>query len=158
MATTQIAVVDLRTGESKRLIRGSHPQHMSTGHLVYSVAGTLRAIGFDLKKRETRGQSALVLDGVAATRVGIAQAAVSANGSLVYIPGRGGARRTIVSLDRSGNARPLPNLPSDIYRQVRVSPDGSRQRLDDVVAPVQPVRPVGAGAVDVRARRPQRAA
>src|SRR5688572_21479633 len=35
----------------------------------------------------------------------------------------GGARRTVASIDRNGTVTPLPNLPSEIYRQVRVSPD-----------------------------------
>jgi serine/threonine-protein kinase len=123
---TQIAVVDLRTGVVKRLIAGSHPYYASTGHLVYTVGGTLRAIAFDLQRRETRGPSALVLDGVANTRVGVAQASLSSNGTLVYVPGPSGARRTIVSMDRNGNVKPLPNLPTGIYRQLRVSPDGTR--------------------------------
>ncbi len=121
-----IALLDLRTLESKRLIPGSHPQYVSTGHIVYTVNGTLRAIRFDPDAREVRGQSERVLDGVATTRVGVAQAAISGNGSLVYVPGAAGARRTIVSLDRQGNATPLPNLPGEVYRQVRVSPDGTR--------------------------------
>ena len=61
------------------------------------------------------------------TRTGGVEAAVAPNGTLVYIPGTGGARRTIVSVDGSGRASPLPGLQPDIYRQLRVSPD--RRRL-----------------------------
>jgi|SoiMethySBSTD1v2_1073268.scaffolds.fasta_scaffold02328_7 protein kinase-like protein/WD40 repeat protein len=123
---TQIAVLDLRTGVSKRLIPGSDPHYVSSGHLVYTAGGALRAIGFNLQRRETYGQSALVLDGVATTRVGVAQAALSRDGSLVYIPGSVGARRTIVFINRDGKETPLPNLPPANYRQVRVSPDRTR--------------------------------
>ena len=46
---TDIAVLDLRTGRSKVLIRGgSHAQYARSGHLVYGVSGTLRAVAFDL--------------------------------------------------------------------------------------------------------------
>jgi serine/threonine-protein kinase len=55
----------------------------------------------------------------------------AANGSLVYIPGvaGGGSRQTVVSVDRQGRASPLPGLPLDSYRDVRVSPDGARLAL-----------------------------
>ena len=49
----QIAVLDLQTGTSKVLIRGgSHAHYVPTGHLVYGVTGTLRAVAFDLGRLE----------------------------------------------------------------------------------------------------------
>ena len=62
---------------------------------------------------------------------------MAANGSLVYVPGGagGGGQQTVVSVDRQGRASPLPGLPLDSYRDVRVSPDGARLALatqDDV--------------------------
>ena len=62
---------------------------------------------------------------------------MAANGSLVYVPGGagGGGQQTVVSVDRQGRASPLPGLPLDAYRDVRVSPDGARLALatqDDV--------------------------
>jgi eukaryotic-like serine/threonine-protein kinase len=124
---TRVAVLDLQTGSSKVLIRGgSHAHYLPTGHLVYGIGGTLRAVGFDLSRLELTGTSAPVVDGVAMTRTGGVEAAVAPNGTLVYIPGTGGARRTIVSVDGSGRASPLPGLQPDIYRQLRVSPDGRR--------------------------------
>jgi serine/threonine-protein kinase len=128
----QIAVLDLRTRSSKVLIRGgSHAQYVATGHLIYGVAGTLRAVPFDLGRLEVVGTPVLVLDGVVTTVQGVANAAVAANGSLVYVPGRaaGASPRTVVSVDRQGRASPLPGLPPDSYRDVRVSPDGARLAL-----------------------------
>jgi Tol biopolymer transport system component len=124
----QIAVLDLRTGTSKVLIRGgSHAHYLPTGHLVYGVTGTLRAVAFDLARREVTGTPAPVLDGVVTTRPGAADVAVAASGSLVYVSGvaGGGGRQTVVSVDRQGRASPLPGLPLDAYRTVRVSPDGA---------------------------------
>ena len=84
----QIAVLDLQTGTSKVLIRGgSHAHYVPTGHLVYGVAGTLRAVAFDLGRLEVVGTPAPVLEGVVTTRQGAADVAVAANGSLVYVPG-----------------------------------------------------------------------
>jgi eukaryotic-like serine/threonine-protein kinase len=133
----QIAVLDLQTGTSKVLIRdGSHAHYVSTGHLVYGVTGTLRAVAFDLGRLQVVGTPAPVLEGVVTTGLGptglgTADAAVAANGSLVYVPGRaGGARQqTVVSVNREGQAAPLPGLPPDSYRDVRVSPDGGRLAL-----------------------------
>ena len=71
-----------------------------------------------------------VLDGVVTTFLGAADAAVAANGSLVYVPGAAGeGRQTVVSVDRLGRPSPLPGLPLDRYRDVRVSPEGQRLAL-----------------------------
>jgi eukaryotic-like serine/threonine-protein kinase len=134
----QIAVLDLRTGTSKVLVRGgSHAHYVPTGHLVYGVAGTLRAVAFDIGRLEVVGTSKPVLEGVVTTARGSADVALAANGSLVYVPGRagGGGQQTVVSVDRQGRASPLPGLPLDSYRDVRVSPDEARLALatqDDV--------------------------
>ena len=128
----QVAVLDLQTGTSKVLIRGgSHAHYVPTGHLVYGVAGTLRAVPFDLERLELTGTPAPVLEGVWTTPLGAANFAVAANGSLVYVAGlaRAASRNTIVSVDRQGRVSPLPGLPPDLYRDVRVSPDGARLAL-----------------------------
>jgi serine/threonine-protein kinase len=135
----QIAVLDLRTGSTKVLINGgSHAHYVPTGHLVYGVGGTLRAVAFDLARLEViPGTPAPVLDGVTMSDLGAVDVAVAANGSLVYVSGAAGdgGRQTVVSVDRQGRASPLPGLPLDAYRHVRVSPDGTRLALatrDDV--------------------------
>ena len=128
----QVAVLDLRTGMSKVLIRGGSDAHyVPTGHLVYAVAGTLRAVAFDLGRLEVVGTPVPVLEGVMTTVLGAAGIAVAANGSLVYIPGGagGGGQQTVVSVDRQGRPTPLPGIPLDSYRDVRVSPDGARLAL-----------------------------
>jgi serine/threonine-protein kinase len=129
IANAQIAVLDLRTGTSKVLIRGgSHAHYVPTGHLVYGVAGTLRAVAFDLGRLEAAGTPTLVVDGVMTSPSGAIEAAISANGSLVYLPGGAGIgeQLAVVSVDRQGHASPLQGLPLDSYRDVRVSPDGAR--------------------------------
>ena len=87
-------------------------------------------MAFDLGRLEVVGTPVTVLEGVVTTPTGAADVAVAANGSLVYLPGRGGlGQQTVVSVDRQGRASPLPGLPLDSYRDVRVSPDGARLAL-----------------------------
>ena len=136
--TAQVAVLDLRTGTSKVLIRGgSHAHYVPSGHLVYGVAGTLRAVAFDLGRLEVVGTPASVLEGVVTTALGAAAVSVSANGSLVYVPGEaiGGSQRAVVAVDRQGGTSPLMGLALDAYRSLKVSRDGARLALatdDDV--------------------------
>ena len=136
--TAQVAVLDLRTRTSKVLFRGgTHARYVPSGHLVYGVTGALRAVAFDLGRLEVVGTPAPVLEGVVTTLLPAADVAVSANGSLVYVPGgpTGGGQRTVVAVDRQGRTTPLPGLPLDAYQAVKVSPDGKRLALateDDV--------------------------
>ena len=59
------------------------------GHLVYLQQGTLFAVRFDRDRLETVGQAVPALEGIAASTAGPggAQLAVSAEGTLVYVPG-----------------------------------------------------------------------
>ena len=127
----QIAVLDLRTGTYKTLLRGSHAYYVPTGHLVYGFAGTLRAAPFALPSLEVEGASAPVREGVTTTFLGAVDAVVAANGSLAYVPGGAGTggRQTVVSVDREGRPSLLPGIALDSYRDVRVSPDGKRLAL-----------------------------
>ena len=122
----KIAVLDLQTRTWKVLIDGgSAARYVPTGHLVYGVTGTLRAVAFDLERLAVVGTPVPVLDGLEAADVVFA-----ANGSLVYIPGRDPAsQNTVVWVDRLRHVSPLPNIPLDQYRDVRVSPDGGRLAL-----------------------------
>ena len=83
----ELAVLDLRTGTQKVLLRGgSHAHYVPSGHIVYAVAGTLRAVGFDLDQLEVRGTPVPVLPQLVTTAAGAADFEVSANGTLVYVP------------------------------------------------------------------------
>src|SRR5439155_894460 len=83
----QVAVLDLRTGTSKVVIRGgSHAHYVSTGHLVYGVSGTLRAVAFDLGRLEVVGSPAPVLEGVVTTAQGGADVAVAATSGSSGVP------------------------------------------------------------------------
>ena len=125
----QIAVLNLDTGEQRVLMPGgSYPRYSPTGHLIYGVSGTLRAVGFDLDRLEVTDPNPVqVLAGVVTKASGAADFDLARDGSLVYVAGQGAARiaSTLVWVDRHGDEVPL-DLPARGYQVPRVSPDGTR--------------------------------
>jgi serine/threonine-protein kinase len=127
----QVAVLDLRTGTYTTVLRGGHHAHyVPTGHLVFGANGTLRAVPFDLGRREVTGPPVPILDGVVTSADGSVDVTVATTGTLVYVPGRGvvGAQRSLVWVDRMGRETPLP-MPVRAYQYPRFSPDGTRMAL-----------------------------
>ena len=135
-AGSQIAVLDLRTGQHKTLIRGgTQPDYVDPGYLVYVTAGALHAVRFDLARQEVVGDPVSVVDNVGTTIIGAAQYAVSRTGTLVQVPGSvfsvvgGGSLRSLVWVNRQGREEPI-NAPPRPYFNLRLSPDGTRVVLD----------------------------
>ena len=127
----QIAVLSLDSGETKVLIPGgSNPRYARTGHIVYGVGGTLRAVGFDLDDLEVTTDPIPVLDGVITKSTGAANFGMSQSGFLAYVAGpqQGVVERTLVWVDRAGREEALAAGPR-LYRYPRVSPDGTRLAL-----------------------------
>jgi serine/threonine-protein kinase len=128
----QIAVLNLRTGEQKVLVPGgSYPRYVPTGHIVYRVAGTLRAVAFDIRRLEVRSDPVPVLQRVVTKGSGAASFSVAQDGSLVYLAGdaQGDAGHTLVWVDRQGREEPL-KTPPRAYSYPRISPDGPKVALD----------------------------
>ena len=125
----QIAVLDSRTGERKTLLSGSHAEYVQTGHLLFMAEESLSAVPFDLERLEVTGESVGVLDDVWHSQSGAANYAVSQSGTLVYVRSASTAMpRALVWIDRSGRETPIP-APVRLYREARISPDGSRVAL-----------------------------
>ena len=130
--SSQIAVFDLDTGGHKVVIPGgSHAHYVPTGHLVYGAAGALRAVPFDLDRLQTTGASVPIVSPVLTTASGAVDFDVSANGTLVYVPGAVAPEpeRELVWVGRDGKAEPL-GAPPRAYLYPRLSPDGTRVLLD----------------------------
>ena len=128
-----IAVLSLATGEYRTVVpQGYNARYVSTGHLVYALAGNLMAIPFDLDRLETTGSAVPVVEGVRG-RISIGEVTfgISSSGFLVYSPGSmaAGVQRTMVWVDREGKEEPIP-APPRAYAYVRLSPDGSRVAMD----------------------------
>ncbi len=123
----RIAVVDLERGTRKVLLEhGTDPHYVSTGHLVYAQAGTIRAVGFDPRGLEVKGRPVQVLAQVLTTRFGAAEFDISSEGTLVYRPrSLQQPPRTVVWVDRQGREE-ATRLPPRTYQIARLSPDGTR--------------------------------
>ena len=125
---TQVAVFNLLTGVRTVLLHGgSHPHYIPSGHLVYSTAGTLRAVLFDADRLELRGTPVAVVRDVVTTESGAADAVISLNGTLVYVPGPAVSQstRTLVWVDRQRRETAI-QAPPRAYVHPRLSPDGTR--------------------------------
>jgi serine/threonine-protein kinase len=122
----RIDLWDMGTRQRKTLISGgTSPLWSPSGHIIYARSGKLFAVPFDLDRLEVTGTPFEVLDGVMMSRnTGAAQFTLSERGDLAYVPGGiEGGNRTLVWVDRSGKAEPLPLKPAS-YLYPRLSPDG----------------------------------
>jgi len=127
----------LDTGIQRVLLKGgSDVRFVSTGHLVYVHDGTLMAAPFDAHRIALTGPAVPMIDDVmqAANEPAVAyetwmgQFSISASGSLLYASGGvfPPQYETLVSYDRRSGAQTDLKAHKAIYRNLRVSPDGSR--------------------------------
>jgi len=124
--TAQVVVQSLTSAERKTVVTGgTDGRYLPSGHLVYAVAGSLFAVGFDPLRHTTVGAAVPILTGVRRA-FGTAMFSVSDTGSLVYVPGPATTSNllTLVRSDRNGVSVPLA-LPPRNYAHPRVSRDGS---------------------------------
>ncbi len=132
-AGDRVAVLDLETGEEKTVIDGgSNPAYLDTGHLVFARGDTLMAVPFDASELATTGEAVALVQGVRRSSGGATDFALSANGTLVYVPGTAETetRMAVVWVDRTGQTmgRAVRELV-DNPRDPRLSPDGQRLLL-----------------------------
>ena len=125
----QLAVLDLDTGEVKRLgLVGVSPHYVSTGHLVYAVAdGSMRAVTFDARSLDVTGTPVPLLERVVVKDSGAADFALSMTGTLFYVPDAGpDLASRLVMVGRNGVVEsPLDEVSGNAWYP-RFSPDGSR--------------------------------
>ena len=127
----------LKTDERIVLIDGGRDaRYLPTGHLVYGLNGVLLAVPFDLATRRVTGGPVPLVEGVAdaGTFTGGASGAVhfsiAPTGLLVYVPGRAsGVTASLVWVDLDGQEEAI-SAERQPYRNVRVSPDGTRVAVD----------------------------
>ena len=117
-------------GERKVLVAGgTDGRYVPTGHIVYSLEGTLFAVPFDGDSVEVTGGSVSIVEEVRqAGLTGAAQYAFSDRGGLVYMPGGSGAFQ-LAWVDRNGQVEPLPFEPR-ASQYLDLSPDGQRIALE----------------------------
>jgi serine/threonine-protein kinase len=132
-AGDRVAVLDLDTGEEKTVVEGgSNPEYVDTGHLVFARGDTLMAVPFKVSELAATGEPVALVPGIRRPPGGAAQYAISANGTLVYVPAIAEVppSMSVVWVDRSGKAlgRAVPGLLPN-PRDPRLSPDGKRLLL-----------------------------
>jgi tRNA A-37 threonylcarbamoyl transferase component Bud32 len=121
---TSVSVVDLDSGEVKRLLHGRQAIYLPTGHLLYDEGeGRIRIVPFNLRHFTLRGEPKPAFEAFRGPGEGAAQFAVARDGTLVYTPG--GFDRSLVMVDEHGEETRLA-LPPRGYRSPSFSHDGAR--------------------------------
>jgi serine/threonine-protein kinase len=115
----------LATGERRVVAEGaSTGRYVTSGHVVYSRAGKLMAVPFDLDRLEAGNRPPVILSEQLNETEG-APYTVSGSGVLAYVPGNPAFyERRLVWVDRDGGVEPLPGAPLRSYESVDISADG----------------------------------
>jgi eukaryotic-like serine/threonine-protein kinase len=124
-----IAVLDIRTGKHRVLLRGTSPQYAESGHLLFvSEDGALMAIRFDPERLTTSGDAVSLAEGLALRALGRAELAVSENGLLAYLTGNiGSSNRELVWVTRDGKFASVDSSwIQPITSRPVLSPDGKQ--------------------------------
>jgi Tol biopolymer transport system component len=106
---------------------GAYAKYTSTGHVVYFREEGLMAVRFDIDGLQTIGNPVRVLAKVPLSlKDGLAYAAISHNGTLVYAPTSADAvPKRLVWVDRNGREVPA-GVPPQPFHSPALSRDGSR--------------------------------
>ena len=132
-----LAVIEVATHNVKVLVPGaSRGWYLPSGHLVYSTKqGALFAVKFDLRSLAVASAPVAVLDGIRVASVfSLPSVAISASGSLAYLPGGANvANMIVVQVYRTGREDVIVSKPG-FYLAPRLSPDGRRLALGSLDA------------------------
>jgi serine/threonine-protein kinase len=127
-----IEVLTISSGERRVVLTGgANGFYVPTGHLLFAVGESIRAVPFELKTLEITGEPRAVVDDVAMNLTdGASTFDVSETGTLAYLPVDSYVFETdLVLVDRSGKESvALPKR--DRYTNPRLSPDRSRISVD----------------------------
>jgi Tol biopolymer transport system component len=129
-----IEVLDLKTRELRDLgLRGNDPTYVESGHILFGHENNVWAVGFETGPRRVRGAPIPVpesawIDGNLDINV-----AVSADGTLAYLPVPVHAQAPLVWVSRDGEMQPaLARRPRfAALEDVRLSDDGRRVAFTD---------------------------
>jgi Tol biopolymer transport system component len=125
LESARIAVVSPGRPDLNVLLSGgASPRYAESGHLVYGIAGTLWAAGFDPQRLEVTTDPVPVVSDLAMTHWGGAHFSVADNGSLIYVRGfQFQGISSLVVIDRARQSETLPDPPG-VPTRPRFSPDG----------------------------------
>jgi Tol biopolymer transport system component len=123
--TQRIEAIDMKTRTAHPLLGGAAPQIAATGDLVFEQGGGIWAVGFDVEQLAIVGAPVPVVESVGSSFVNLPLFSTSRDGSLAYVSGDVARNRSVVWLDRTGNASPALAEPG-AFQSPRLSPDGKR--------------------------------
>jgi len=120
-----VAVQILASGDRKVLVNAAFdPHYLPSGHLMYATGHTIVAAPFDANRLELTGPAVTLVEDVGTfPEDGVGSYRLAKNGTLVFMPHRSQAGRSLVSVDRSGKETPIPIGVRSIV-DPRLSPDG----------------------------------
>jgi serine/threonine-protein kinase len=127
---SRLEAMRLDTGERRLLVRGGHTgRYVPGGHLLYHRAGVIYVVPLDPDRLEVGGERpvAIVDDAIENSGILGAPFAVSATGSVAYVPAPAGRRqfeRRLMWTDRQGRTEPLTAPVRNYIGGSAVSPDG----------------------------------
>jgi serine/threonine-protein kinase len=129
---TNLALVDLKTGHTTVFGEAhSAPRYVATGHVVYTLARSVMALPFDLRRLRPRGAPYPVMELESAS--GLSAFCIAPDGTFAYLTAKGDPTssigplpdRTPVWVDRQGRIEPL-DAPPRPYVFPNLSPSGAR--------------------------------
>jgi serine/threonine protein kinase/Tol biopolymer transport system component len=123
-----IDAVTVATGARKRVLDSANTVRCTDdGRLLFMRRGVLFTVRFDAATLATIGEPAAVLPGVEGdSTTGAGHYAISAEGTLVHVPGLSASgMRRLAWVDRTGQ-RTLIDIPPAEFNEPAVSPDGKR--------------------------------
>ncbi|MGD8340416.1 MAG: protein kinase, partial [Gammaproteobacteria bacterium] len=126
----RVMLLDLESGDRRALDDvGKNPFYSPSGHIVYARDSTLMAIAFDLETLTVSGDPAALIEDVRYPGGGTGtDFAVSASGTLVYIPDTvgGGVEGGYFWVDRDGQVGDVAGDATGNVAAPRLSVDGNR--------------------------------
>jgi len=121
-----VAVADFASGTVTEIFQGVFARYSPSGHVIFVLAdGAMQVAPFDAERMVVTGDAVPLPDSVEIGPTGSAELAVSASGTMAYLPKRNVAAR-LMWVDRSGREeRVFPDWAADMGNP-KLSPDGSR--------------------------------
>ncbi len=126
VASSQIVVLDPKSGRRTVVLEGSPFARYAAGQIFFVRGGSMFRVPFDLTRLSVTGSPVPIAERITIdSEFGSASVAISIDGTLVYADGPPipSSRSVVLRLDRQGVEKPLP-LPAAWYGDPRLSPDG----------------------------------
>ena len=122
-ADNEIHVLDIDNGSRAFVLVGEYPTYVNSGHLVYWSAGALWAVPFDATTLRVQGRPVPVLETIRQDLEGV-HYALSADGTLAYVPKEFESAARFVWVDRNGRVTDRSDVFTDAFSP-SISPSGS---------------------------------